>query len=433
MRPIDQAKTQTILKTEVGLRPFPFPFQAALAIASDIDRCDRSTFVQVHQYLNGTRHGLGLPISDSFFGVGKPHHMAYFLEDGYTPSQDAELIRLCLESGLIDTIHSWGAFDFHPPQSEFLRPMAQRLTEDLSARGRRVTVWSNHGAPINYHNLFARTRSDFIGDNPGSVYYTGDLLKNLGIKFYWGGELTDRPLSSRRTAKSAIMERRYLLEAVVKNFFKRVIGRSAAMRNPRMVRQLCFHTTLRDKQSLFQFTRYNSHPSGVWGHPTRHTLRHALHSSVLKQLMAKQGYQIVYTHLGMPYDGSLPLFPEEDARALASLADHYHQGRIWVAPTSAVLQFWLAATHLQWSAAVEGEKIIIRITAIDDPVAGPRLPAMGELSGITFYSPRPHDTIVYLGDTMTPATLQPADRSGRCSVGIPLKEAPDIDFLKDFC
>ncbi|WP_155321315.1 hypothetical protein [Desulfosarcina ovata] len=432
MQPIDPAKIQPVLKPEVSLRPFPYPFQAALAIASDIDRCDRSTFVQVHRYLNGTRSGLGLPISDSFFGTGKPHHMAYFLEDGRTPSEDAELIRCCLESGLIDTLHSWGAFDFQPPREEFLRPMAQRLMETLSARGLRVSVWSNHGAPINFQNLYVRTRPEFVGDDPGSDYYTADLLDNLGIKFYWGGELVALPLSSRRTFSTVFMERRHQLETIVKNFIKRLLERSATQRNPRMVLHLCYPTTLRDNHSLLQFTRYNRHPSGVWGHPTRHTLRYALDSTALRKLIARQGYQIVYTHLGMPHDGSLPLFPEEDAKALETLADHYHQGRIWVATTSVLLNYWLAVHHLRWSAVAEGEKVVIRIIAIDDPVTGPRIPSANELAGITFYSPRPHDTIIYLDDRVLPARAQPADTSGQPSVELDCPNAPEIDFLAHF-
>ena len=101
-------KKEDILKTQVKLRRFPFPFRAALAICSDIDNCDRRTFVDVHRFLNTQRSGLGLPISDSFFAVSPdPRQIAYFRPDGKTHSDDANLIRRGVKDGLIDSLHSW--------------------------------------------------------------------------------------------------------------------------------------------------------------------------------------------------------------------------------------------------------------------------------------------------------------------------------------
>lgn len=433
MQATDQKNRQTSLMSAVDLRPFPFPYQAALALASDIDRCDRRTFVQVHQCLNCPQTGLGLPVADSFFGVGKRyHHLAYFLDDGATPSEDAELIRCCLESGLIDTIHSWGAFDVDPPQAEFLRSMAQRLTAALSIRNLTVPIWSNHGAPINHQNFYARTQKGFMGDDPVSAYYTADLIEALGVRFYWGGELLGWPLSGRQGRDRHFSRQRRRVANVLKNILKRIMGRSATVRRQAIMSHLAYATRLRDAQTILEFTRYNRHPAGLWANPTRHTLHHALHPAVLRKLLAEEGYLIVYTHLGMPSDIEAPLFPEEDVKALEGLADHFHEGRIWVAPTAAVLQFWLAVHHIQWSADAQGEKILIRISAIDDPVTGPRFPSTEELTGLTFYSPRPRDTLICLGDTLLATVVRPADASGRRSVSIPLKEVPDVDFLKDF-
>ena len=84
----------------VRLRPFPFPYRAALAICSDIDGCDLPTFLAVHRYLNSPRSGLGLPVADSFFGQGRdPGQMAYFLPDGRTPGPEAHLITHALRGG----------------------------------------------------------------------------------------------------------------------------------------------------------------------------------------------------------------------------------------------------------------------------------------------------------------------------------------------
>jgi hypothetical protein len=76
---------EDILRKPIKIRRFPHPFRAALAICSDIDNCDRRTFVDVHRFLNSNRTGLGLPVSDSFFAVSPdPKQIAYFRPDGKT-------------------------------------------------------------------------------------------------------------------------------------------------------------------------------------------------------------------------------------------------------------------------------------------------------------------------------------------------------------
>jgi hypothetical protein len=416
---------------QVRLRPFPFPFRAGLAIASDIDRCERDAFIRLHRYLNCPRDGLGLPVSDSFFGVGRRyHHMAYFQDDGRTPSADAELIRLGLAGGLIDTLHSWGAFDFEPPDAGFLRRTAECLTETLMAHCLRVPVWSDHGAPINYQNLYARTEPRFAGDDPASPYYTGDLLGKIGIRFVWGSELVPWPSSGCPNGKTMFRSGIRLTQNVIKNLFKRLIGRAAAVRKSAILLNLAWPFRLRDGNRIFAFNRYNRHPQGIWGQPTRHTLRHSLHHRTLEALLAEQGYLIVYTHLGMPpQKPGDPLFPAEDAAALENLAAHYRTGRIWVAPTAVLLRHWLVREYLRWSAGAENEHIIIRIDAIDDPTTGSRPPESKELAGIAFYTPRPERTVILVNGRSAPRTVWPPDVSGRACVGFPPPGAPDIEFL----
>jgi hypothetical protein len=434
MQPTARINKAALPAAQVRLRPFPHPYRAGLAIASDIDRCDRDTFIRLHQYLNCPRRGLGLPVADSFFGVGKRcHHMAYFMDDGRTPSEDADLIGCGIESGLIDTLHSWGAFDVEPPQPHLLRQTAERLTQVLAERGLSVAVWSNHGAPSNRHNLWARTEPQFVGDDPASDYYTGDLLGSLGIRFVWASELLPWPLSGQAGRQAIGRRRARLARNALKNLFKRVfVRRPATVRAPHSVLDLAYPTTLRDGQTLLAFNRFNRHPRGIWGLPTRHTLRHMLHPSALNRLVAEQGYLIAYTHLGMPPRVGQTLFAEEDARALAQLAERYHSGEIWVAPAAVLLKYWLAARYLRWEVATAGESIVIRITVLDDPTRGPRVPQPSELAGICFYTPRPDDTLLFVGEKRVASVAYGADATGQGAVGAALGSAPETSFLADF-
>ncbi len=400
-------------------------------MASDIDRCDRRTFIELHQYLNSPQQGLGLSISDSFFGVGKQcGHMAYFEDDGKTHSEDAALIRAGLENGLIDTLHSWGAFDRQPPEPLFIRNTAERLTDELTARGLSVRILSTHGAPINHHNLYARTGPGFYGDDPSSAFYTADLVRRLGIRFYWASELLAWPLSVRKNRRLQKMMR--IWQNAVKNGVKRGLGRNDRIRSSDQILNLANPLKLRDGEKLMSFSRYNVHPDGLWGIPTRHTLRYTLNRPGLNRLIREQGYMIVYTHLGMPPRSDEPLFPEADRKALEYLADCRHEGRIWVARTVDLLNYWMVFHHLDWLSETTEDGIRIRITAVDDPVTGKRRPEKGELSGLCFYSPRPRNTHIYLGEERLVSSVFQPDDTGRFSVGLAIPDRMDIGFLDRF-
>ena len=347
----------------VRLRPFPFPYRAALAICSDIDGCDLPTFLAVHRYLNDPRSGLGLPVADSFFGQGRdPGQMAYFLPDGRTPGPEAHLIIQALRGGLIDSLHSWGDFNLAAPQPQALRSLAARLVEDLHRQGLSVKVWLNHGDPCNRQNLRARLQPGYAGDDPASPYYTADLLKPLGLKYYWWSDLVSWPLSSRPGLS------RFLAPAghqCLEECGENPPGTAAEGQNHRPD-----HGIVPTRHPQGRPVAHGLHPHlrGLKEPTSRHTLRYTLGRPVLKQLLAQEGYLILYTHLGLPRPGpGEELFPLPDRAALDRLAQHYHEGRIWVAPTVRVLTHWLMTRHLVWTAHREGERLIIHLESSRTP------------------------------------------------------------------
>ncbi len=406
---------------QVTLRPFPFPYRAALAICSDIDGCTRDTFIAVHRCLN---RDLGLPVADSIFGVGRePGQLAYFLPDGVTPGPDAPLIRAAIRDGLIDSLHSWGDFNDQVPDPQFLRQVAASLAADFEAEKLSLKIWLNHGSPNNLQNFLTRTKPGFAGDDPPSPLYTADLARVLGVQYYWGMELTPWPLSVWRQQLNPHYWARVGLNSL-KNLLKTLLGQKARHRTVTQVTALGLPLTLRDGWQVWAFNRFNRHPHGIWGLPTRHTLRYALDPKVLQKLIREAGFLILYTHLGLPRRASGPLFPDPDRQALENLADAYHKGLLWVASTLRILTYWRVRQTLDWQAGEADGKLIIDLKALQGPDGASRLPEVKELAGLSFFSPKPFSTRLRLAGQELPTRIIPTDHTGRGGVAVPLTPAP---------
>jgi hypothetical protein len=411
----------TTLLKQVALRSFPFPYRAALAICSDIDGCTRETFIAVHRFLNWE---LGLPVADSMFGVGREtRQLAYFLPDGVTPGPDAPLIRAAIRDGLIDSLHSWGDFNDQVPDPQFLRKMAASLATDFGVENLSLKIWINHGSPTNLQNFLTRTKPKFAGDDPRSPLYTADLARDLGVQYYWGMELAPWPLSVWRQRSSPEYWGRVGVDSL-KNLLKTILGQKARHRSVAQVTELGLPLTLRDGWQVWAFTRFNRHPQGIWGLPTRHTLRYALAPKVLKKLLREAGFLILYTHLGLPRQAPGPLFPDPDRQALENLADTYHRDLLWVDSTLRVLTYWRVRQTLDWQAGEADNKLIIDLKALREPDGTSRLPEVEELAGLSFYSPKPFSTILRLAGRELPTRIIPTDHTGREGIAIPLTPSP---------
>ncbi|MFZ5569580.1 MAG: hypothetical protein ACOZF0_04210 [Thermodesulfobacteriota bacterium] len=414
---------------QVRLRPMPFPYSAALSICSDIDDCDRRTFLELHRFINHPGDGLGLPVADSFFAVGQtPGQLAYFLPDGRSPGPDAALIIEAVRAGLIDSLHSWGDFNHNPPNPAALRDSAQRLTDMFARNGLSLKTWINHGDPNNRQNLKARLQPGYAGDNPASPFFTLDLIRVLGIQYYWWSELVDWPLSGRRPPKTMRVAIQPHIN-LMKNLMKNIVGRRRLTRTTAQINELCQPARLTDGTLLMAFTRHLrrfKEPS------TRHTLRYALASRVLDELMAEQGYLILYTHLGMPRFADGALLPEADLAALRHLADLHRRGKIWVAPTTQLLDYWMVTKYLDWQAFREEDRLVVELGPIRDPVTGTRNLDRSETAGLCFDVPAGQEVFFRIaGQDLAPRVFED-DRSGLRVVGFDPPAPPETDFLRQF-
>src|SRR3989442_15153159 len=87
---------------------FPYPYQAALAICSDLDETpDAETYFELMRFLNTTEDtsmgpGVGLEVGNSIYFDMPPGHFSYWNTD----EKNREKIRALIKSGHIDCLHS---------------------------------------------------------------------------------------------------------------------------------------------------------------------------------------------------------------------------------------------------------------------------------------------------------------------------------------
>ncbi len=417
-------------KKDIKLRAFPYPYKAALSICSDIDCCDKETFIKIHRYLNTESKGLGLPVADSFFGIGRnPAQMAYFTYEKKYKLKDGEFIRQAIEDGIIDSLHSWGDFNDVSPKSFDIKGLASALLKEFESYNLKIKIWINHGDSLNYQNLKARLQKNYCGDDPFSPFYTGKILEKLGIKYYWSGELTKKPLSinSKKYKPFTFFS---VLGNSVKNIIKILTSRKWMIKESTLVKDLVQPAILRDGNCLLRFVRYCNPKESFRMPATRNSLRYSLKDSRLKKLIKMGGYMILYTHLGRPKVSNYEeLFQKKDQEALEGLAAYYKSGKIWVRPTIDLLNYWLTFHRIIWSSYQNKKNIIINLQYIDDPKTGKRLPEKEELSGLCFFSYDPENTKILVNGNEIMTYINPPDECGLPSVQIPTSPPPRTDLL----
>jgi hypothetical protein len=176
---------------------------------------------------------------------------------------------------------------------------------------------------------------------------------------------------------------------------------------------------LADGRQLFEFNRYCNHPVSISQGATSRGLAYAISAKALSALKARQGYMIVYAHLGKNDDCPQPI-AHETQQALRDLQKEYLAGNIYVTTTLKLLNYYHACRYLVWSADVDGSQSQIEIQHMDDPVFGQHVPSAEQLQGLTFDVPDSSHAVVYVdGKEVAGLRRNAADREGKQSITIP--------------
>jgi hypothetical protein len=423
--------------SEIALRPFPYPFRAALAISNDADLMSFDQFRMTYRYLSGCRgtplgDGLGLDLSASMFLFSSPDSPNRFtLCSGLdaTLGSEASLLRECAHAGIIDTLHTYG--DFSTPE-HFSRDLAQRGLEQLDRLGIKLEIWINHGGETNPQNLGVAERRHFFGDDPTSPFYHADITRRAGFRFCWiGSEISDSIGQDSRTLLPH-------LEAETRSGLNRLRRGKAPLVG--FSRRLLRPLRLRDGTGMLSFTRF----SGVGAHtPVLDDLPLQLSARNLKRLVERQGYCILYQHFGVRrvapgFSASAyapntpPYYKTEELEAFERLAREFENGRILVTGARTLLRYHLTRQGLLWS--VENSSLGVRIvlTGIHEPDGEHRQVDPSDLGGLTFYCDDPTTTrlVVKGPNAESGVVVMPngPDNTGRKSISVPLKRSDSLDI-----
>ncbi len=411
----------------IKLRKFPYPYQAAIAICSDIDGTSFENFVQIHTFLN-TRDdtifgpGLGLPVGDSFWMYDRPGisnaAFSYFEDLNGKPSSYAPMIRDLIQAGILDVMHSYGNF---PAISDFSRKRALVALEELQRHRLQIRVWTNHGGIESVQNIGALswgkgdipTHEDNGTSGPFDFYHS-DLLVDYGVRFYWDSEASltsmvgqDAPVRfSEAYWRSPLYTGfKAKMKSIIKGYFSFADLLYYKLQRRHFVpwqpfdfqNSLIQVDQLRDGNILFKFKRYG-HGKLDWSDD----LAFLLNDRVIEHLLRKQGYLIVYIHLGDQQDKSnrLPL-PATTVAKLRQLAELYHSGKIWVQTTSRLLNYNFVHKYLKWSAIQSDTGYRINIPRSLANFPGYEL-GPDDLSGITFICPADKSVELFLEERKLP-------------------------------
>lgn len=366
-----------------GIRKFPYPYQAMLAISSDADHQTLRKFNLVHEFLNTKNitpmgHGLGLDVSDSFFmyngsdiiadtDYGKVplrDELAYF--KGVTSKKkDGDIIDFYIAAGWMDSMHTFGDFSMvNECKTRFQRGLAKQAITVLKDAGDNVSVWIDHGNASNVDNFGSYGIRPFYhyqkGATPHTAYYHTDLTLPYGIQFVWPDQ--NSHIFSHDT--------------------------------------MVYPLHLPDGRSVWGFWRYtdkgrsNKGIEWLW---SPEALQQEITSQNLSSIVKHHQYAVIAQHLCGASE-LLPLGPNA-IQALRRLANEYYEGKILVTRTSRLLRYNVTNEYVKYRVETMKDGMSkIHITSVDDPVLGEHVPTIQELRGITFYTSNPSRTQLEIGN-----------------------------------
>jgi hypothetical protein len=413
-------KASRQVDSQVQLRPIPHPYQAMLAICSDLDETpDRRVYWEIMRFLNTTGDtamgpGVGLEVGNTIYFDMPPDQFAYWNAD----DAGREMIRTLIKSGHIDCLHSYGDL-------ATTRDHAAKALDDLDRHDCRLEVWIDHGTAAT--NLDPDIMQGH-GDEAGHPAYHADLTTDYGVQYVWRGRVTSvigqdvRPrLCGIFNGTHPIASGRTLLKEAAKSRLARAGNAKYAMHGPN---ETLRRTTLRDGRGVYEFMRCNPHWGGVSSCDQGRHIGKVLTREMLDRLAERGGTCVLYTHLGKIDDPRIP-FDAQAVAAFRRLAEEFHAGRILVTTTRRLLGYRRALCEIEYSCRCGEDGLKIDVRSRMGEVSGHRL-SPADLASLTFYVPDSQSVRVEIDGAQVPNLRRnPPDHTGRPSVSVPW---PQLDL-----
>lgn len=422
---------------KIKLRKFPYPFNAALTICSDIDGTSFSNFIQIHKYLNTKQNtsmgtGLDLPVGNSFWMYDRPdiadHAFSYFDDLQGNPSDEAPLIRDFIRAGVMDVLHGYGNF---AKISDFSRQLAERVFEELDRHGLKLSVWTNHGGVESVQNIGEKSVGQ--GDIPDTEFYHSDLLLDNDVKFFWDSEISlmtnvgqdcdasfgdaywNTPIyeNGKLRAKSKLKGYLTLGDKIFHKFTNKHFIHWEAFDCQK--NDLISLDDLRDGNKMYRFKRL-----GLGRYDWSDDLPMLLNEKVIETLIHKEGYLILYIHLGdrKNRQDSSPL-SEQSIQVLRNISELYHDGILWVTTTSRLLNYNLLTKSILWTEQENENTVKIHLQGDPSNLKNHHFDNQN-LGGLTFYVPDGKNIELYAEGKPLAFKQNQKDSTGQASISVPL-------------
>ncbi len=408
----------------IELQRFPYPYQAAFSVASDIDSANIARFQGIHSLFCGREpinenslewhalglkpswpwfdkscggvRGLGLDFADSFFLVGDPttfgmyryaSEVNRFVEDQQEGLNCAALIRRWIKEGQIDSFHAFLHYTRRQVEP-LLREFYRWCERENVAKPR---VWINHSAAVTPSGLCPdrlQPKVIFRLVRLSARKIAGPLFgrKRLPIRYAFVRYRGDTP-GSPYYVNDLLSSNG--LRFVWLNMRDLQPGRIALPEYQQNGRPTILQpVTMDDGIRYYRFRRcYGRPPTG----PKRECyLRdskegfdasHLITDKNLEELCRCNGTSILYTH--WTHFRSVPIGDETIGR-FELLRRWRDAGKIWVTSTARLLEWTRRRTFLQLRCSREGERLTVEIDGVDDPIFGHEAVSFADLDGLCF-------------------------------------------------
>jgi hypothetical protein len=408
-------------------RRFPHPYRAMLAISTDIDATTMEAFRETHRFMNTLEQtsmgpGVGLDVANSFwvYGRGAGAEPTLFAGSSWKrPAPMADEVLHYLRCGWIDTLHSYGPFT-----RVFTREHAERALDLLSANDVRLRVWTNHGGQTNLQNLNGpaykyRTddaRTTWQGDVWGTEGYHADLLLEYGVRFAWqyGRE-------SMQFGLTRLLEQWELANGSPMWGFPR---NSAEASTPEAEAFTSEHGL------VVRTSRAGRRWLQLW-HPEY--LPRQLAPEKLDKIVRHGWAVIIAQHLGVLRGETR--FPPATIDALRRLKAYEDENQILVTTVGRLVRYEQVRDHLELAIVEDGERIIIDLARVADPLFGAFVPTLDDVRGVTLHVADPDRVQLTVAGMSIPAEeIVRAAAHGRAepSIGVRWFERDVSDYTTGF-
>lgn len=390
----------------VVLRKYPYPYQAMMAICSDLDETpNKDVYFETARYLNTTEDtslgkGVGLEVGNTIYFDMPEGQFSYTNTD--TDGRDK--IHRLINSGHIDCLHSFGDYVSEREQIETYWQLLQKGP-------RQIEVWVDHAqAPTNLDPDIMQGQ----GAMTTSAAYHADLTVQSGaLPFIWKGRVTSLVAQNSRRHYGGLLNRLQLVKSsktilleFIKAWLARLGNRKYAMHKSNQVLR---KTELVDGTPILEFMRCNPSWAGVSVFDSSRGIHQVLTKTVLSTLVKNQGCSVFYSHLGKVFSVAQP-FQNKTREAFELLSQFQRDKQILTATTRRLLGYCRTVEALSFiEKRVDDETHIYLSTSHTGE----------DLHGLTWYVEQPEKVRLYVNNAAyLNLIINPVDETGSASVSI---------------